>query len=167
MRLSRGTALAAILLWLIALLAGAARADGPQSVAFFGITMLNTSPEPLSAAENARHDAAERQLVDTLRDSGRYTFVDTAPVAEKADLYANLAQCNGCDSQFAAELGADLALTGEIQKTSNLILHITLYLREAGTGALVAGGSADIRGNTDESWRRGVSYILRNRILNQ
>jgi hypothetical protein len=29
----------------------------------------------------------------------------------------------------------------------------------------VGGGSADIRGNTDESWTRGIDYILRNRIL--
>ena len=35
----------------------------------------------------------------------------------------------------------------------------------ADVGDLVGGGSADIRGNTDESWQRGVSYILRNRIL--
>lgn len=148
-------------------LAGGAYADTPQKVVFLGITMLNTSMEPLSPEELARHKSAEAQLVQTLEDSGKYVFIDPAPVAEKSNLFANLAQCNGCDTQFAEELGADLALTGEIQKTSNLILGITIYLREAGTGVLVAGGSADIRGNNDESWRRGVSYILRNRILNK
>jgi hypothetical protein len=25
----------------------------------------------------------------------------------------------------------------------------------------------DIRGDTDESWRRGLSYLLRNRILDE
>ena len=56
-------------------------------------------------------------------------------------------------------------LTAEIQKTSNLILHINVYMREAGTGRLVNGGSVDIRSNTDESWMRGMNYILKNRIL--
>jgi hypothetical protein len=29
---------------------------------------------------------------------------------------------------------------------------------------VVAAGSVDIRGNTDESWSRGLSYLLRNRL---
>jgi len=143
---------------------GAAPAS-PASVAFFGITLINTSLEPVTPAEEARRRAAEDQIVAAMTDSGRFTFVDTAPVAGRADLFANLAQCNGCDSGFARDLGADLAMTGEFQKTSNLILSFTLYLRDAQSGALIGGGSADIRGNTDDSWHRGVSYILRNRIL--
>ena len=153
-------ALAALMLAL-----AAPAAAEPQSVAFFGITFINTSMEPITEAERARLAAAEAEIVDTMTDSGRFTFVDTAPIAEKADLYANLAQCNGCDTTFAQELGADLAMSGEFQKTSNLILSFTLYLRDAETGNLTGGGSADIRGNTDDSWHRGVSYILRNRIL--
>lgn len=157
----RIAALVAALAW-----AGMAVAE-PAEVAFFGVTFLNASPEPTSAAEEARLASVEAQIAEALAGSGAYRFVETGAVAEKADLYANLAQCNGCDARLAAELGADLALTAEVQKTSNLILHITIYLRDAETGALVGGGSADIRGNTDESWRRGVSYILRNRILNR
>jgi hypothetical protein len=93
--------------------------------------------------------------------------MDVAPVAEKADLYANLAHCNGCDARLARELGAEVAITGEVQKTSNLILHISVYLRDAETGALAGGGSADIRGNTDESWRRGLDFIVKRRILRE
>ena len=149
---------------LLCLWAASATAD-PQKVAFFGVTLLNTSMEPTTPEEEARRVAAEAQIVETLTESGRFEFVDITPILQKADLFANLAQCNGCDSQFARELGADLAMTGEFQKTSNLILSFTLYLRDAETGDLVGGGSADIRGNNDDSWHRGVSYILRNRIL--
>lgn len=157
--------IASLLLCLYAATAAdTARAD-PQKVAFFGVTLLNTSMEAVSPEEEARRTAAEAQIVEALTHSGRFEFVDVTPILQKADLYANLAHCNGCDSQFAKELGADLAMTGEFQKTSNLILSFTLYLRDAETGALVGGGSADIRGNNDDSWRRGVSYILRNRIL--
>jgi hypothetical protein len=27
--------------------------------------------------------------------------------------------------------------------------------------------SVDIRGNTDESWSRGISYLVRNRLLRE
>ena len=54
-----------------------------------------------------------------------------------------------------------------MQKVSNLILNINLQVRDVGTGRLVAAGSVDIRGNTDESWRRGVAYLLEHRILRQ
>jgi hypothetical protein len=153
---------------LLATFALATVAHGAQpapKVAFFGVTFLNTSPEATTPGEMQRLAALEARLREALAQSGRYVFVDTAPVAEKAARYQNLAQCSGCDARLAAELDADLALTGVVQKTSNLILSISIFVRDANTGALVGGGSADIRGNTDEAWARGIDYILRNRLL--
>jgi hypothetical protein len=66
---------------------------------------------------------------------------------------------------LAQQLGADLAITGVVRKVSSLILHISVYLRDVPTGRLVASMSVDLRGNTDESWSRGMSYLLRNRLL--
>lgn len=142
-------------------------AETPQRVAFFGILLIDTSLGGSVLEEHRRVAAMEARLVEAMTESGRYVFVDTAPVAGKAGLYANLAHCNGCDSSLAAELGADLALTGEVQKTSNLILSISIYIRDTSTRQLVGGGSADIRGNTDENWRRGIDFILRYRILGE
>jgi hypothetical protein len=51
-----------------------------------------------------------------------------------------------------------------VQKVSNLILNITLVVRDVGTGQVINAGSVDLRGNTDESWSRGLSYLLRNRL---
>jgi hypothetical protein len=42
---------------------------------------------------------------------------------------------------------------------------MNIYLRDTQTGQLIAGMSADFRGNTDESWSRTMSYLLRNRLL--
>jgi hypothetical protein len=39
------------------------------------------------------------------------------------------------------------------------------YLRDAHTGRLVTAMSADFRGNTDESWSRAASYLLRNLLI--
>ncbi|MEL6766451.1 MAG: DUF3280 domain-containing protein [Pseudomonadota bacterium] len=135
--------------------------------AYFGMTFVQTSLEPTSDAERARLAMVEAQLRERLALAGAYTFVDTGPVAERMALYENPAHCNGCDTAFAEELGAAVAISGEVQKTSNLILHISIYIREAGTARLIGGGSADIRSNTDESWRRGVDYIVKNRILRE
>ena len=66
---------------------------------------------------------------------------------------------------MARELGADLAVTGFVQKVSNLILNINVIIRDARDGQALRGGSVDIRGNTDESWGRGISYLVRNRLF--
>jgi hypothetical protein len=67
--------------------------------------------------------------------------------------------------QYAQQLGADLAITGVVQKVSNLILNMNLYIRDAHNGQLITSMSADFRGNTDETWSRTTSYLLRNRLL--
>jgi hypothetical protein len=76
-----------------------------------------------------------------------------------------LQACGGCDVQYAQQVGADLAVTGVVQKVSNLILNMNIYLRDTHTGNLVTSMSADFRGNTDESWSRAAGYLLRNRLL--
>ena len=71
----------------------------------------------------------------------------------------------GCDVDYARQLGADLAITGVVQKVSALILNMNIYLRDTHTGQLITGMSADFRGNTDESWSRTMNYLLKNRLL--
>lgn len=142
-----------------------AAAEDVQKAAFFGFLLINTSLEDVTEEERARVTLVDERLQEGLEASGRYQMIDIAPVANKTKLYANLADCNGCDTDLAAELGADVAVTAEIQKTSNLILGMTIYIREAGTGRLIAGGSADMRGNNDAMWLRTVRYILKNRLL--
>jgi hypothetical protein len=72
--------------------------------------------------------------------------------------------CNGCDVDLAREVGASISVTGWVQKVSNLILNINVVARDVKTGKTIGAGSVDIRGNTDESWSRGLSYLVRNRL---
>jgi Protein of unknown function (DUF2380) len=144
-----------------------ARADTPKA-AVFDFELLDTSLEGEKngprADEQARLLHAGDQLRKGLADSGRFLIVDTAPL--KATVHgSNLQACGGCDVQFAHQLGADLAITGVVQKVSNLILNMNVYVRDAHTGNLITAMSADFRGNTDESWSRAMSYLLRNRLL--
>jgi hypothetical protein len=47
---------------------------------------------------------------------------------------------------------------------SNLIVNINIQIEDVATGAILLNKSVDLRGNTDESWRRGVSYIVKSMI---
>lgn len=141
----------------------------PQDkVAFFGLTMLDTSLQTTVQGQDpdeiARLAMLEALVAERFDDEG-YTLVDLAPVQTDLDRVVNPAKCYGCDTRMAAKLGADYSLVGEVQKVSNLILTINLQMRAADSGEMVKGGVVDIRGNTDESWTRGMRYILKNRFF--
>lgn len=155
------------LLVLIALLfAGPLRAEETpgRTIAYFGITKLDSSVQTeaggTSPAEVARLEMLEEMVAERFREEG-YDLLDLAPVAEELARIVNPAKCYGCDARMARKLGADYALVGEVQKISNLILSMNLQLRDAQTGETVKGRVVDIRGNTDESWARGMRYILK------
>ncbi|MDR3535877.1 MAG: DUF2380 domain-containing protein [Acetobacteraceae bacterium] len=57
-----------------------------------------------------------------------------------------------------------IAVTGWVQKVSNLILNMNVVVRDVATGQTIAAGSVDIRGNTDESWSRALAYLVHNRL---
>ena len=122
-----------------------------------------TSLEPTRPDETARLAALIGQAGQRLQAAG-YTIVDTAPVADEVAKVRSLKDCNGCELPMAQRLGADLAAVGWVQKVSNLILNINLQIREVATGRLVKAGSVDIRGNTDEAWQRGITYLIDRRI---
>ncbi|WP_424629845.1 DUF3280 domain-containing protein [Bradyrhizobium sp. SYSU BS000235] len=151
----------------VALFAGPALADPPKA-AVFDFELVDTSLQGETngarADEQARLKSAGDQLRKGLADSAKFQLVDIAPVSAAAH-NSNLQSCGGCDVQLAQKVGADLSVTGVVQKVSNLILNMNVYIRDTHTGQMVAAASVDMRGNTDESWSRAVSYLLRNRLL--
>lgn len=156
-------------LWLAILLllsSSQAFADPPK-LAVFDFELIDTSlPGEFYGAkpELERMNRIGEQLRKALAESGKFQVVDIAPVSDAAR-HSNLQACGGCDVKLAGQLGADLEITGVVQKVSNLILNVNVYLRDVHTGSLVTAASADMRGNTDESWSRAMSYIIRNRLL--
>ena len=157
----------ATLISLMLLLPVSAHAEAPKA-AVFDFELLDTSLQ--GEMDGARADEQQRlirtgeQIRKGLADSGKFAILDIAPVSDAAHA-ANLQACGGCDVDLAQKLGADLAITGVVQKVSNLILSLNIYLRDTRSGRLVTSMSADFRGNTDESWQRTASYLLRNRLL--
>jgi Protein of unknown function (DUF2380) len=112
-------------------------------------------------AEAMRLAMIGARLREMLDASGQFELVDIAPVAAKAAA-SNLQSCGNCADEFARELGASYAFTGTVQKVSELILNINVYVHDAEASKPVAGASVDLRGNTDESWRRGIDYLYKN-----
>jgi hypothetical protein len=157
----------AVLVALMLMVSAPVRADPPK-VAVFDFELVDTSlqgeVDGPRTDEQGRLMRAGDQVRKALTESGQFAVLDIAPVNAAAH-GSNLQACGGCDVQLAQQLGADLAITGVVQKVSNLILNINIYLRETRTGHLVTSMSADFRGNTDESWSRAASYLLRNRLL--
>ena len=152
---------------LMLLVSSLAHAD-PLKVAVFNFELLDTSLQgevngPQADEQRRLKDVAE-QLRKALAGAGKFVVLDIAPVNAAAHA-SNLQACGGCDVQYAQQLGADLAITGVVQKVSALILSMNIYMRDAHTGHLVTAMSADFRGNTDDSWSRTTSYLLRNRLL--
>jgi hypothetical protein len=147
------------------LLAGAAE---PKSVAFLGAQFLNDHEglEPTTDAERARLAAIEALFKQKLEASGRYAFVSLpASTAAKVAEGPMFGSCGGCEFSYGAEAHADLVAWLVVQKVSDLILNINVYMAEIATRKLTFVHSVDIRGNTDESWTRGMTYLIKNYLL--
>jgi hypothetical protein len=145
--------------------AGWTPASAAEKTAAFDFELMHGSvvpgaPDPREA-EAKRLKLVGERLRDLLVQSGRFAILDIAPVAGKAAA-AHLQACGDCADAFAHELGADYAFTGFVYKVSELVLSMNVYVHEATTSAPVASASVDLRGNTDESWRRGIDYLYEN-----
>jgi hypothetical protein len=142
--------------------------SGAQTVAAFDFELIDTSLEGETNGPRADEQTRLIRLSDQLRrrlaESGRFTLVDITPVGPEARAN-NLQACGGCDTSLARRVGAELAITGTVQKVSNLILNMNIYVRDVPSGVTIAAMSADMRGNTDESWSRTLDWLVRNRLL--
>ena len=73
--------------------------------------------------------------------------------------------CGGCEFGYGKELSADYVAWIVVQKVSDLILNINVYMADVAAGKLAFVHSVDIRGDTDESWTRGITYLVKNYLL--
>ncbi len=123
-------------------------------------------PETL-AAQQKRLALVTKQLRQELDQAGLYHVLDNAPAADFiAQLRAGqeLHSCNGCELDIGHRLGADFVLTAWAQKVSNLILNLNIEIKNVASGQKVLNKSVDIRGNTDQSWSRGITYMVRDMV---
>jgi hypothetical protein len=139
-----------------------------KSVAFLGVQFLNDheGQEPTTDAERARLVSLEELFKSKLEASGRYRFVRIPPDTKaKIASGAAMGACGGCEVGYGEQLHSDLVAWVVVQKVSNLILNINVYVADITTKKMTFVQSVDIRGNTDESWIRGMAYIVKNHML--
>jgi hypothetical protein len=120
-----------------------------------------------ATVEYQRLRAIRDQLQEEFSNSRLYRVVDLRPASELIKKYQSETQlhtCNGCELDIARSLHADRVLIGWVQKVSNLILNINIQIEDAATGTVLLNKSVDLRGNTDETWRRGISFLVRSMV---
>ena len=149
----------------VALVAAPAMAETPKA-AVFEFQLANLAQLPPTAADKARLPHLSDMLRQLLADSGRYQIVSTDPVKAKAQS-EDLRSCGGCADDYAKTLGAQLAVTGEIQKVSDLILNINVYVKDVGSKTPEKAYSVDIRGDNEDSFDHGIKYLVKHEILGQ
>ena len=155
----RYLAIAVLLLGLVP----AAANSAPLRAAVFRFELDDSSlagpMQQPSAADRHRIELITQQLRAALARSGRYEVVATQPVAAQAN-QTDLQDCGPCGTGLARKLGAQVAVTGWVQKVSDLILNINLVIRDVATGKRLNAGSVSIRGDTDIAWTRGLDVLL-------
>jgi Protein of unknown function (DUF2380) len=145
-----------------------APSEPAKSVALLSVQFLNDHEdlEPTTAAERTRIGSVESVFKAKLEASGRYKFVSIpAEVAGRIAAGPEVGACGGCEVGYGKEFGANYTAWIVIQKVSDLILNINVYMADVATGKLAFVHSVDIRGNTDESWTRGITYLVKNYLL--
>ncbi|MBM3562382.1 MAG: DUF2380 domain-containing protein [Alphaproteobacteria bacterium] len=127
--------------------------------------LIDTSNEPVDqSAEHAKRLARARDdIAAGLAARGVYDVVDRAPIA--ADLDAILKRtyirtCNGCEASLATKAGANLVLTGVVNKVSTLILSMAVSIARASTGEMIYHQGFDFRGDNDQSWARATKFFV-------
>jgi len=127
--------------------------------------MRSFSTEQARREDDRRIVLITTELAKELENRGMYRVLDRAPAAslvERLKASHELRSCNGCEIDIGKALGAERIALCWVQKVSNLILNINVEVRSVATGETLYAKSVDIRGNTDETWLRGVRRLVEN-----
>ena len=139
-----------------------------KTIAILDFELIDDTLETAKdGVQKARLQQISNQLRAAFTENHLYCVVDNAPAAETiADLSSRFAlhDCNGCDVDIGRALKAERVLTAWVQKVSNLILNINIQIRDVHSGLVMLNKSVDIRSNTDDSWNRGVRYMVRSMV---
>jgi hypothetical protein len=81
-----------------------------------------------------------------------------ADAAAKIAVSSQIGTCSGCEFDCRKPLGGDFAVW-------IVVLKINVYMADAAVRKLTFAQSVDFRGNTDESWTRGLTNLVSNYLL--
>jgi len=112
------------------------------------------------AEDAARAAMLSRRIRMAVAASGHYRVLDRGK-ADREPPYLYM-HCKACIFDWARERGAKFVLVAWVQKESRLILMVNMALIDTAhpDKKEVAGGSVDLRGDTDAIWLAGASQML-------
>ena len=141
-----------------------APAAAARTLLMLDFELIDSAPESPFPAKQARLAMISQRLRDAFVRDGLYQPVDRAPVEPliaAARARENLLDCHGCERDIARAAGAERVLLGWVQRVSELILNINIEVRRVDDGKVVLAKSVDLRGNNDQSWQRGIDFMVR------
>jgi hypothetical protein len=151
------------------LLVAASPAAAVTKAAVFPFDFHDPQQDGQLIPENDPEDLRRTQLVtDELKTlmskDSNYEVVDLSSKAKEVEAASPFNKCDGCEVPIAKEAGADIAVTGYIDKLSNASIMLQIIARDTKTGKPTKTMSATINGNTDDLWLHGVRYLWKNRF---
>jgi Protein of unknown function (DUF2380) len=143
-----------------------APAQGLRSLAVLEFELVDDQNNPATqAAQQVRLRNATAQLQREIAERRLYRLIDAAPSQElQRSLRSQqefLYRCDDCAEQVGKLLGAELVMATWVQKVSELILNLNVQIFDLAAQKVIFTKSVDMRGNEDESWRRAVTYLVR------
>lgn len=154
-----------LFLWLLAI--GPAHAAAPEPIAVFDAELWDTTGEGHEGAYAERLQALSQLARERFGASEHYRVVDLAPVSASIERNRPLFRCGGCQMAIARQAGADLVVNVIVRRMSTLVQEISVVLADIGKDEIVASHSVSIRNDSTDAWRRGLLYILDNRLLRE
>ncbi len=145
-----------------------ASSDPVKTVALLTVQFLNDHEdlEPTTDAERIRLASIQELFKSELEASDRFRFIPIpAETAAKIADGPVIGNCGGCEFDYGKQAGGDIAAWIVVQKVSDLILNLNVYMVDVAARKMKFVRSVDIRSNTDESWSRGLTYLVKNYFL--
>jgi hypothetical protein len=113
--------------------AAPALSDPVKTVALLSVQFLNDHEdlEPTTDAERARLASIAELFKSKLEASARYKFASIpADAAAKIAAGPDIGNCGGCEFDYGKQVGGDFAAWIVVQKISDLILNINVYMAD-------------------------------------
>lgn len=128
-----------------------------------GLSLYGLPPKP-KKAEAQRLELVRDELVKMLESRGAYDIVDLSEHASDIKRAAPFSYCDGCEVEFGKRVNADVTMLGVVQKASEMMLNVAIYVRDVETGKLAKSMLVSIMQNDDTGWLRAVRHMVKNRL---
>lgn len=144
-------------------------APAPSKLVVFDLELDDFTAGGPIAGESAEETERLRKMTRVARDllaaSGLFEIIDVGATNEPRVAAHWLRKCNGCEVDAARALGADLSFVGFFRKVSVMEQFLQFRIRDARSGELLNISEAHLRGETDESWRRALTWLITHKLL--